>query len=61
MDKGANEADYEILIGNEKCEVTHLISNLLTCEPPQSEPNSCKGMEVVTPGSPSVLVCSENY
>ena len=21
----------------------------------------CKGMEVVTPGSPSVVVCSENY
>ena len=26
-----------------------------------SEVTQCKGMEVVTPGSPSVVVCSKNY
>ncbi len=39
MDQGAGPGDYQILVGNEECLVTELLSEYLTFVPPVDEPD----------------------
>lgn len=62
LNLAATSSDYQVLIGNEKCHITHLTSFLLLCQPDKSDVlhsrNSLKEVKVMIRG---IELCSSDW